>query len=252
MGSPVFFSNFLLSIPCKRTPNKLYNYNNIRNVYLYIYSVWSTHPHRGKLVPTRTSVRLTGRDSQQSQRGDSLKHLCQPPALLGKKSSGASSATPKDTTSSVVIWEITAALSPILCDPSSRKEISAAPLTSSTLPSSCWTMTSSGSSARKHKTSGGLSWSPLTAPPIPNATGLFCSSYVARVRVTTKHHLNHLRGKTHSSSKATAQAFNRQFTACSAQHDRALRRLMRDLHRYHSVDRSYRPFNEKGVAEAIR
>ena len=41
-------------------------------------------PHRGKLIPTQTSTRLTGRDSQQSQRGDSLKHLCQPPALLGR------------------------------------------------------------------------------------------------------------------------------------------------------------------------
>ena len=37
-----------------------------------------SRPHRGKLVPTRASARLTGRDSQQSQRGDSLKHLCQP------------------------------------------------------------------------------------------------------------------------------------------------------------------------------
>ena len=32
MGSPVFFSNFLLSIPCKRTPNK---YKNKHHGYYY-------------------------------------------------------------------------------------------------------------------------------------------------------------------------------------------------------------------------
>ena len=31
-------------------------------------------PHRRKLLPTQTSTRLTVRDSQQSLRGDSLKH----------------------------------------------------------------------------------------------------------------------------------------------------------------------------------
>ena len=67
---------------------------------------------------------------------------------------------------------ITAALSPMLCDPSSWREISAAPMTPSTLPSSCYIGSSSGSFARKRKTSGVPSWSPPSAPTIPSATGL--------------------------------------------------------------------------------
>ena len=42
-----------------------------------------------------------------------------------------------------------------------------------------------------------------------------------------------------------------QFTACSAQQDRAIRRLMRNLH-HHRVNPSYRPFGKRGVAAAIR
>ena len=56
--------------------------------------------------------------------------LYQPPALLGKKSSDVFSATPKDTTSAVVTLGTTAALSPMLCDRSSRRETSAALMTS--------------------------------------------------------------------------------------------------------------------------
>ena len=59
-------------------------------------------------------------------------------------------------------------------------------------------------------------------------------------------------GKPHSSLKAIAQAFNRQFTACSAQQNQALKRLMRDLHNHHRADLSNRPFYERGVAAAIR
>ena len=102
----------------------------------------------------------------------------------GKKSSGVSSAG------------ITAALSPMLCDPLSRREISAALMTPSTLPLSCRTETSRGSFARKRKTTGGPSWSPPTAPPIPSAT-LLVSSAQARqqeVQSPTKH-LNRLWGK---------------------------------------------------------
>ena len=58
-------------------------------------------------------------------------------------------------------------------------------------------------------------------------------------------------GKTHSSPKAIARAINRQFTARSAQQDRAIRRLMRNLHHHRRVDPSYRPFDERGVAAAI-
>ena len=60
-------------------------------------------------------------------------------------------------------------------------------------------------------------------------------------------------GKTHSSPNAIARTFNRQFTASSAQQDRAIRRLMRNIHHHHHlVDRSYRPFDVRGVAAAIR
>ena len=46
-------------------------------------------------------------------------------------------------------------------------------------------------------------------------------------------------GKTHSCPKPIARAFNRQFTASSAQQDRAIRRLMRNIHHHHRVDPSY-------------
>ena len=40
-------------------------------------------------------------------------YICQPPALLGEKSSGVSSATPEDTTSPAIMLWITVALSPM-------------------------------------------------------------------------------------------------------------------------------------------
>ena len=136
----------------------------------------------------------------------------------------------EDTTSPAVMLGITAALSPMLCDPPSRREISDAPMTTSTLPSSCWTWTSSGSFARNRKTSGGPSRSPPTAPKrywfLLRKLGGKRSSPPLNNSIAFE-------GKPHSSSKAIAQAFNGQFAACSAQHDRALRRLMRDRHRHH-------------------
>ena len=59
-------------------------------------------------------------------------------------------------------------------------------------------------------------------------------------------------GGAHSSSKAIARAFNRQFAVRSVPQDRTLRRLMREIHRNHPVDLSYSPFDERGVAAAIR
>ena len=53
----------------------------------------------GKCVLLQTSARPNGRHSQKSQRGTSLRHHCQPPALLKEKSSGVFSATPEDTIS---------------------------------------------------------------------------------------------------------------------------------------------------------
>ena len=86
---------------------------------------------------------LGGIYSRESETGNLLEHLCQPPALLGKKSSSISSAMPENTTSPAVMLGITAALSPMLCDPLYFREISAAPMTPLTLPSSCCTGTSS-------------------------------------------------------------------------------------------------------------
>ena len=109
-------------------------------------------------------------DDRTAARGEAIP-LYQPPVLPRKKSSGRSMAMPEDTTSPLVMSGITAAFSPNLCDPSSRREISAALKTLSTLPSSCWTGTTSDSSVRIRKTSGGPFWNPPTALPIPNATG---------------------------------------------------------------------------------
>ena len=50
----------------------------------------------------------------------------------GEKISGISPATPEDTTSPAVMFGIIAVLSPILCDPSALREISAASMTPST------------------------------------------------------------------------------------------------------------------------
>ena len=84
-------------------------------------------------------------------------------------------------------------------------------------------------------------------PPIPSTTGPSCKSWAAR-GLPPKTSIS-LEGKTHSSSKAIAQAFNRQFAACPAQHNQALRRLIRD---HHCVDPFYRQSNKRGVAAAIR
>ena len=101
----------------------------------------------------------------------------------GEKSSGVFSATPADTTSHVVMSETIAALSPKLCDPSSWRETSVAPTTPSTLPSSCWTGTSSGTSARKRKTSEDPCCNLPTALPIPSATGPSCASWATRGQI---------------------------------------------------------------------
>ena len=45
------------------------------------------------------------------------------------------------------------------------------------------TLPSSGTSARKRKTSGDPCWNPPTALPMPSATGLFCTNWVERGRI---------------------------------------------------------------------
>ena len=75
------------------------------------------HQHRRMFAGGRNSARLTARDSQQSQRGDSLGHLYPPPALMEEKFSGVFSATPEDTISLVAMLGTIAAISPRLWDP---------------------------------------------------------------------------------------------------------------------------------------
>ena len=88
--------------------------------------------------------------------------------------------TERHMTPAVMLGTI-AALSPKLCDdPSSQRETCAALMTLSTLPSSCWTWTSSDMSARKCKTSGNPCWNPPTALLVPSSP---CASWAARDRV---------------------------------------------------------------------
>ena len=202
--------------------------------------------HSGKLGLSRTSARLTGRVAQQNYWGNSPITLYLPPVLPGKKSSGRSSAMPEGTTSPLVMSGITPALSPKLCDPSSQRKISAALKTFSTLPSSCWTETS----ARMRKTSGGPSG--ILRPLYQSQTLLIPTAEAGRQEVEPPPNISiTFDGKTHSSLKAIARAFNMQFIASSAQQDRAIRRFMRNIHYHHRVDPSHRPFDERGVAAVI-
>ena len=178
-------------------------------VHPYLPWVWPS-PHNNFLlqsrIPLRTSAKLTGRDLQQ------LIPLNQPPALLGKKSSGVSSATLEDTIPPAAYPGHPAAYPPGRARP---VEIPAG-----ILRPRYWSLL--------RKLVGKRS-----SPP-PNISIAFD-------------------GKPQSSPKVIARAFNRQFTTCSAQHDRAIRRLMRkDLHRHRRVDPSYRTFDERGVTGAIK
>ena len=109
------------------------------------------------------------------------------------------------------------------------------------------TGTSSGTFARKQKISEGPSWDSVDCHLLP----LLCKLRGKRSSHPTNISIS-FEGKTHSTSKAIAQAFNMQFTACPSQHNQALRRLMRDLHHYHCLDPSHRPFDERGVSVSIK
>ena len=107
-----------------------------------------------------------------------------------------------------------AALSPKLCDPSSRRETSTALMTLSTLPSSCWTGTSSG----KDQWTSLLEYSNRATNPKS-----------ARGRVPHQTYQSPLKVKPNPIWSCWA---------CSSQQDQAITRLMRDLHRHHRVDPS--------------
>ena len=78
---------------------------------------------------------------------------------------------------------VIAALSPRLCDPSSRREISTARTFLLALISSYWTGTSSNTYARKPKTSGDSSWRLPTVPPTQGVTGQSCANWAVGGRV---------------------------------------------------------------------
>ena len=88
--------------------------------------------------------------------------------------------------------------------------------------SSCWTGTSSGTSARKRKTSGDPCWNPPTALPIPSATWSLLRKLDGKGSNPPPNISIAFDGKTHSSLKAIARAFNSLFTTCSVQQDRAI------------------------------
>ena len=139
-------------------------------------------PSPRKARPTRTSARLTGtgRDSKESQKGHSLKHLWGSAKLLlcWRKC--------LQRILSDVRWHhipcghvrdyygsIPDVVRPFITERDQGHTNDPLDPLGGHL---CWTGTSSGSFARKSKTSGGPSWYPPTAPPIPRATGLFCAS----------------------------------------------------------------------------
>ena len=107
-----------------------------------------------------------------------LPTLCSP----GEKVFWRFSAMLGDTISPMVMSGTIATLSPMLCGSSSRRETSIALMTLSTLPSSCWTGTSSSIYARKRKTIRDSSWILPTAPQSWGVTGHSCAGW-ARSRV---------------------------------------------------------------------
>ena len=136
----------------------------------------------------------------------------------------------------------TAALSVKLCYPAiieKRDQRCIDKMTTlSTLPSSCWTGTSSDTFARKRKTSGGSSWNLPTAPPTLALLVSLAQAGRQVVEPATKH-FNCLRRKNPLFLEGDC-AFKRQFNACSVLQDQILRRLRSKIHYHHRVDPSYR------------
>ena len=186
-------------------------------------------PHRGKNVPLRTFASLTGRDLQQRQRGNSPIPLYQPPALLEKKSSGLFLAKLEDTTSPVFMLGTTAALSLKVVRPliSLRYQLRTDdPLDPAIKLVDQDIQRHIRQEAQDHwrslLESSDCSSNPERYWSFLRKLGGMRSSPPPNISIDFD-------GKTQSSTKVIARAFNRQFTACSAQQDRAIRRLMRDL-----------------------
>ena len=196
------------------------------------------HPHRRRLIPTQISAKLTGRDSQMSQRRDSQKHLCHPPALMGEKvfqrilSNAGGHHIPCCYVRNYCS-PLPCVVRPLITKRDQRRtddplDLAIKLLDRDILRHICqethdqWRTLFESSDC---PTNPKCYWSLLcklvgnrSSPP-PNISIVF-------------------EGKTHSSLKAIAQAFKRHFIACSAQHNQALKRLMRDLHRHHRVEPS--------------
>ena len=102
----------------------------------------------------------------------------------------------------------------------------------------CETGTSSGKLARKRKTGGEIFWNPPTTPPTRSATGREEAKPSPNCNISIT-----FEEKPHSSSKAIAGDFNRQFTASTVPEAHTLRRLMTEILQHYLVD-------PKGVANA--
>ena len=85
----------------------------------------------------------------------------------------------------------------------------------------------------------------------PSVTGFSSASCAASGRTRHQAFQSPSR-KTHACSNAIVRAFNSQFTDCSVPQDQTLRRLMSKIYHHPRVDPSYRPFDERGVASAIK
>ena len=148
---------------------------------------------------------------------------------------------------------IIAALSPKLYNAPLRRETSTAP-TTPTLLSSYWTGTSSSTFARKCNTSGESFRILPTTHITRGATGLSCTSWAARGQVPYQKSQSPSREMTHSSSKAIAKAFNRQFTACFVPQE--LRPNPKKDHEGNPLPPSRGPLNTRpfnmSIAAAIR
>ena len=121
--------------------------------------------------------------------------------------------------------------------PSSQRYISTVMTTSSTLPLSCWTGTSSGSFARNFKTNGHQPQAPL----VPPAQAGWHEVESPNLPPQT---FQCLRGKNSLQIEGDCTSLLPVLPNMTV--------LIRDLHRHHHVDPSYRPFDERGVAAAIR
>ena len=205
-------------------------------------------PHRGKHIPLRTSARLTGRDLLKSQKGYSPVPLYQSPALLMKKSSGVSSTTLEDTISLAVMLGTIAAVSPEVVRPliseidQRRIDYSLKPAIKVLDRDIQWLIRQEAQDQ----------WRSMLESS-DSATNPSCASWAARGLIRVILHQIYQSPSMEKPNPVQRRLHEPSFsTTCFVQQDRTIRRLMKDHHRHHRVDPSYRPFDNRGVAASIR